>query len=123
MNDLLTAAKAVIEATDTGDRWCAIANLSAAVERAEKQEAESIKFDERFHQWFIGHRKVLFELGTYDCAEMAWVAAQQAERNRIRARAKLAAEKTFKAGGYYVGPQHYLIEQFVEELLREDGDE
>ena len=36
MNELLAAAKAVIEATDTGDRWCAIANLSAAVERAEQ---------------------------------------------------------------------------------------
>lgn len=84
MSELLDAAKAVIDATDTGDRWCAIANLKTAVERAEKQEAESIKFDERFHQWFIGHRKMLFELGTYDCAEMAWIAAQQAERERCR---------------------------------------
>ena len=36
MSELLAAAKAVIEAADTGDRWCAIANLSAAVERAEQ---------------------------------------------------------------------------------------
>jgi len=88
MNRLIEAAKAVIADfnydEDDYPNDQVIANLRAAVERAEKQEAESIKFDERFHHWFIGHRKMLFELGTYDCAEMAWTAAQQAERMRIK---------------------------------------
>lgn len=55
-------------------------------------------------------------------AKDCWTAAQQAERERIRARARIAAEKTWKAGGCYVGPQHYIIEKFVDALL-EDGDE
>lgn len=42
--------------------------------------------------------------------------------DRIRARVKLAAEKTWKAGDWYIGPQHNNIEKFVDALL-EDGDE
>lgn len=52
----------------------------------------------------------------------AYRQGQQFERNRIRAIAKIAAEKTWRAGDWYVGPQHNMIEKFVEELL-EDGDE
>ena len=75
MSELLAAAKAVIEAADTGDRWCAIANLSAAVERAEKQEA--VGFDE----WFPTSG------WNPECVEYileVWQAAQHAERERIK---------------------------------------
>ena len=111
MNHLLIAAKAVIDAADTGDRWCAIANLSAAVKRAEKPPAGLMS------------GQTINNLSEYGkaCARKAWADSQQAERERIRSRVKLAAEKTFNAGGYYVGPQHYLIEQFVDALL-EDAD-
>lgn len=108
MKDLVDAAKAVIEATDILDRWCAIDNLQAAVEQVEKPPTN-------FVDWFAlrqSKRPTYFE---------AWQAAQQAERERIRARAKQAAEKAL-AGDWFVGPQHVLYERFVEELL-EDGDE
>ena len=75
-----------------------------------------------FKEWFNEQEENGFYHDFYG-AEAGFDAGVQIERERIRARAKIAAEKTFKAGGYYVGPQHYLIEQFVEELLREDGDE
>ena len=52
MSELIEAAKAVIEATDTGDRWCAIANLSAAVERAESAKID--KEDELFAACMYG---------------------------------------------------------------------
>lgn len=92
MQELIAAAKAVIDCWDIQEPWkvgrphmmSKIETLRAAVERAEKKEVESIKFDELFHQWFIEHRKMLFEAGTYDCAETAWQAAQQAERERCR---------------------------------------
>ena len=51
-----------------------------------------------------------------------WQEGVQAERERIRARAKIAAEKTWRAGDWYIGPQHANMERFVAELL-EDGDE
>lgn len=52
-----------------------------------------------------------------------WEAAQKTERERIRARAQIAAEKTWKSGDWYIGPQHNMIEKFVRELLRGDGDD
>lgn len=75
MNELLQAAKAVIDATSTGDRWCAIANLKSAVERAEKQETVG------FAEWW-GRNKKYCETPflVYNC----WTAAQQAERERCR---------------------------------------
>lgn len=49
---------------------------------------------------------------------------QQFERERIRARAKIAAEKVWRAGDWYIGPQHFMLEQFVDALVDvlEDGD-
>ena len=58
----------------------------------------------------------------YYGSEAGFDAGIQIERERIRARAILAAEKTWKAGDQYIGPQYFILEQFVEELLRE-GDE
>ena len=52
----------------------------------------------------------------------AYRQGQQAERERIRARVKLAMEKTWKAGDWYVGPRIEIMEKFVETLM-EDGDE
>ena len=46
----------------------------------------------------------------------------QAERERIRARAQIAAEKTWKAGDWYIGPQHNMIERFVDALLEESDE-
>lgn len=51
----------------------------------------------------------------------AYRQGQQAERERIRARAKLAAEKTWKDGDWYIGPQHNMIEKFVDALLEDGG--
>ena len=48
--------------------------------------------------------------------------AVRIERERIRARAKLAAEKTWRAGDWYIGPQHANLAKFIDALL-EDGDE
>ena len=78
MNELLQAAKAVIEATDTGDRWCAIANLSAAVERAEKQEAA-------VQIWYRKHWEAMEHKSRAWLSWEVWQAAQQAERERIKA--------------------------------------
>ena len=55
-------------------------------------------------------------------SEAGFDAGVQLERERIRDRAKIAAEKTWKAGDLYIGPQHNMIEKFVNALL-EDGDE
>ena len=116
MNELLQAAKAVIDRWDDPivreDYWVfndVIARLRAAVERAENPPTD-------YNEWTSKNS------GRVLSAHEVWTDAQQAERERIRARAKLAAEKTFKAGGYYVGPQHYLIEQFVEALLGNDDE-
>lgn len=87
MSELLRAAKAVIEATDAGYRWCAIANLRAAVERAERQEpvrlsdGEIRRIAESFREnpdreKFIGFARAI--------EQEAWTAAQQAERGRIK---------------------------------------
>lgn len=55
-------------------------------------------------------------------ARLGWDAGVEAERERIRAIAKIAAEKTWRDGDWYVGPQHNMIEKFIDALL-EDGDE
>lgn len=74
-----------------------------------------------FKEWFQEQE----ENGFYhDCygAEAGFDAGVQIERERIRARAQIAAEKTWRAGDWYIGPQHNMIEQFVESLL-EQSDE
>lgn len=48
--------------------------------------------------------------------------AVRIERERIRARAKAAAEKTWRAGDWYIGPQHANLAKFIDALL-EDGDD
>ena len=111
MSSLLNAAKAVIEKWDLikPDQVPAyIKELHAAVERAEKQEAMS--------ELAIAAKlsTALYKEGYED--------GQQAERERIRSRVQIAAEKTWKAGDWYVGPQHNMIEKFVEELLRDDDN-
>lgn len=75
MNELIEAAQAVIDATDTGDRWCAIAHLRAAVERAEKQEAVG------FNEWF---ENLYHSEAHRGCTRLAWLAAQQALRDQIK---------------------------------------
>lgn len=115
MNDLLTAAKAVIEMWDQSppiEHCQRRATLRAAVERAEKPPAD-----------FMGWWKT-FPLNTYGIvpAFHGWEAGQQAERERIRSRVQIAAEKTWPAGDWYVGPQNNNIGAFVEELLRDDDN-
>lgn len=75
MNELLQAAKAVIDADFVSQQRVAIENLRAAVERAEKQEAMG------FGEWWYSN-----DYGNYGIhhAQLAWIAAQQAERERCR---------------------------------------
>lgn len=79
MNDLITAAKAVIESWDNcSDRFSLgieVDNLRAAVERAEKRDA--VGFDE----WWETNT-----VGFWKDARYIWTAAQQAERERLRQR-------------------------------------
>ena len=120
MSELLQAAQAVIDEWNSGMPHDGVSEeaedaLRAAVDRVEKQDAVG------FREWWDEH------VGYGEPHRLAndrkvWTAAQQAERERIRARAKLAAEKTWKAGDWYVGPQHNNIEAFVKELLREGDD-
>ena len=79
MSELLQAAKAVIDATDIGDRWRAIVHLRTAVDRAEKQEA--VGFDE-----FLETKYPVQLLTKYDINYLkeAWTTAQLAERERCR---------------------------------------
>ena len=74
MNELLTAAKAVIADWDdrqvVGDR-----NLRAAVERAEEPVAD-------FDKWVF--EQDVDNCGKIGLMELAWQAAKQAERERIR---------------------------------------
>lgn len=75
MNELLEAAKAVIERWDSGRGiWDAISDLRAAVERADKPPAD-------FMVWWK-----TFPLNTYGIvpAFHGWEAGQQAERERIK---------------------------------------
>jgi hypothetical protein len=81
MSDLLEAAKAVCDQYDytgTVEECEAVNRLIAAVERAEKQEA--VGYDD----WLNAH-DVCYPLDRIDeFAEAAWIAAQQAERERCR---------------------------------------
>ena len=81
MNELLQAAKAVIE------RWDAhhvvvdgtlIADLRAAVERADKQEAVG------FEEWWDANADLKYKFVPIGQAKQLWTAAQQAERERIK---------------------------------------
>lgn len=117
MNDLIAAAKAVIDELSSGMPHDGVSEeaedaLRAAVEQAESQEAVG------FDAWWESAG-----CGGYWNAHAAWMAAQQAERERIRSRVQIAAEKNWKAGDWYIGPQHNNIEAFVEELLRDDDEQ
>lgn len=76
MSELLEAAKAVIDGWDNygGTTQAKIQLLRAAVEQAEKPPTG-------FFDWWHSH-----EFGNYGIhhAHMAWIAAQQAERERIK---------------------------------------
>ena len=77
MNELITAAKAVIE--DLGFLSDAsIDGLRAAVERAEKQE------DVGFEEWLSTHNYAYPADQWVEFGRHAWTAAQQAERERIK---------------------------------------
>lgn len=80
MNDLLTAAKAVIEMWDNSppvEHCQRRAALRAAVERAENQEAVG------FDWWLSAHTKELMTWDVASFARLVWTAAQQAERERV----------------------------------------
>lgn len=80
-NELLQAAKAVIDDLDNprvcNVRYKAHQALRAAVERAEKQEAVG------FDWWLSEHTKELMTWDVASFARLVWLAAQQAERERI----------------------------------------
>ena len=133
MSELLQAAKAVIEELNSGMPHDGVSEeaedaLRAAVERAEKQETVRLSDDE-IRELFLSNGFTIkdgcsdLKPYVFQAARAIEFAAQQAERERIRARVKLAAEKTWKAGDWYVGPQHNNIEAFVEELLRDDDEQ
>ena len=78
MKDLIDAAKAVVdwwEDKDPSD--LPIERLIAAVERADKPPAD-------FESWYDENIEGCFDVGIYDSTKSAWVAAQQAERERIK---------------------------------------
>ena len=54
MSELIEAAKAVIDAADTGDRWCAIANLKSAVEQAESDDEIDRENEEAMNIYLSG---------------------------------------------------------------------
>lgn len=76
MNDLLQAAKAVIAEWDYYGNvyWEKIKTLRDAVERAEEQEAVG------FEDWWRTADHIDGEI----TADRVWIAAQQAERERIK---------------------------------------
>lgn len=71
-----------------------------------------------FKEWFKEQEENGFYHDYYG-SEAGFDAGVQLERDRIRARAKLAAEKTWRAGDWYIGPQHANLEKFVDALLEE----
>ena len=114
MNELLAAAKAVIdlyEYTGTIEECEAVNRLYDAVERAENPLND-------FDKWW-GQTEIW--PSEYTAAASAWIAAQQAERERIRARVRLAAISSWSASEVYIGPPFIQLQKFVEALL-EDGD-
>lgn len=81
MNELIAAAKAVINHWDFHATWKLepkLSTLRAAVERAEKQESS------RFKDWWKEHSIEWGWTLTEIDAERFWTAAQQAERERIK---------------------------------------
>lgn len=112
MNELIKAAKAVIEKWDLikpEQVPAYIKELHAAVERAENPPAD-------YNAWTAKNA------GEVLSAHEVWTAAQQAERERIRARAKIAAEKVWRAGDWFIGPQDHILEKFVDALLEDDDE-
>lgn len=84
MSSLLNAAKAVIDAANTGDRWCAIARLRDAVERAENPPAN-------YNEWTARHS------GQTVSPYELWTAAQQAEREKwVRAVKRMEEDHSYK---------------------------
>ena len=86
MNELIEAAKAVIEMWDNSPpvEWCQRrAALRAAVERAEKQEAKpwTRPIPSDFKEWWETYALIKYGMGP---AYHAWSAGQQAERERIK---------------------------------------
>lgn len=82
MNDLLDAAKAVIDAEDIPTRCNAISKLRAAVDRAEKQEGVG------FEEWWDKNADLKYKFVPIGQAKQLWndatTAATQAERERIK---------------------------------------
>lgn len=129
MNELIKAAKAVIARWDLSplsvDR-ITLDDLRAAVERAENIKwphdvRRSRNPSEDLDQWLQSR------VEDDPCAEPPydeeiWTAAQQAERERIRARVRLAAISSWSASEVYIGPPFIQLQKFVDRLL-EDGDE
>jgi hypothetical protein len=80
MNELIDAAKAVCDQYDytgTVEECEAVNRLYAAVERAEKQDAN-------FEEWFVKNYKGVFDLAIYESIKAAWITAKQGERGRIK---------------------------------------
>ena len=102
MSELIEAAEAVIGRWDRSP--LSVDSLTMNDLRDAVKQAESDKVDRD------------------DALFAACMYGAKTERERIRARAQIAAEKTWPAGDWYIGPQHNMIEKFVEELLREDDD-
>lgn len=76
MNELITAAKGVIESWDHGRPiQIRLKNLRAAVERAEKQNVTD------FEEWWLDQELSDCNRGA---AKIVWTAAQQDERKRIK---------------------------------------
>ena len=84
MNELIEAAKAVIDLYDytgTEEECEAVNRLSDAVERAEKQEAVGFNEYMKTTFGFTGSDGQIYSMPTY---KKLWIAAQQAERERIK---------------------------------------
>lgn len=106
MSELIDAAKAVIDLYDyTGplDECEAINRLIAAVERAEKPPAG-------FRDWWESDERGWYGI---EIGAAAWAAAQQAERERIRARVMMLGKDWIL---------DTTVQQYANALL-EDGDE
>ena len=108
MSELFLAAKAAIDILDPDDLGIlameVIADLRIAVERA---EIEVKKTDAYEHGYIAGQKAML-----------------RHERERIRARVRLAAISSWSASEVYIGPQFIQLQKFVDRLLEDgEGDE